>query len=269
MKRAEYFVQRGSDVRGPTTPARIRELAAAGKLSRDDLIRRGDNGDWFRVGDIPNLFDGAPGDPDEELLTDPLANMAGQAAGLLKRAAGAVGKAGGQVGTVVKGAIAKRAERRESAAIARRETEREAEEFAAAMVPTKPPDFPRPQIARARFADDTTTCPYCSERIKREAKKCKHCGEILDPALRESRLPASAAPTVVNVTNVVRQERWNRGVAILLSLLIPGLGQLYKGQILSGIFWFFLVMLGYIFIIPGLVLHFCCICGAAMGDPYR
>src|SRR5260221_1017443 len=27
-------------------------------------------------------------------------------------------------------------------------------------------------------------CPYCSEVIKSDAKKCKHCGEFLDPAMR-------------------------------------------------------------------------------------
>ena len=29
-------------------------------------------------------------------------------------------------------------------------------------------------------------CPYCSEPIQEDAKKCKHCGEYLDPALRQA-----------------------------------------------------------------------------------
>ncbi|WKS80412.1 zinc ribbon domain-containing protein [Edwardsiella tarda] len=28
-------------------------------------------------------------------------------------------------------------------------------------------------------------CPYCDELISKNAKKCRHCGEILDPQLRE------------------------------------------------------------------------------------
>ena len=30
-----------------------------------------------------------------------------------------------------------------------------------------------------------TRCNYCGEEIIASAKKCKHCGEILDPTMRE------------------------------------------------------------------------------------
>jgi len=30
---------------------------------------------------------------------------------------------------------------------------------------------------------DYRECPYCAEEIAPNAKKCKHCGEILDPTL--------------------------------------------------------------------------------------
>lgn len=33
--------------------------------------------------------------------------------------------------------------------------------------------------------NDQINCPYCDELISSKAKKCKHCGEILDPQLRE------------------------------------------------------------------------------------
>ncbi len=57
---------------------------------------------------------------------------------------------------------------------------------------------------------------------------------------------------------------------MLLSFFIPGVGQMYKGQPINGIVWLILVIAGYVaFVIPGLVLHVCCIAGAGMGDPYR
>ncbi|BAB51283.1 hypothetical protein [Mesorhizobium japonicum] len=31
----------------------------------------------------------------------------------------------------------------------------------------------------------TIDCPYCAEPINAKSKKCKHCGEILDPQMRE------------------------------------------------------------------------------------
>lgn len=34
----------------------------------------------------------------------------------------------------------------------------------------------------------TIECPYCSEQINAKSKKCRHCGEILDPQMRELEL---------------------------------------------------------------------------------
>ena len=34
---------------------------------------------------------------------------------------------------------------------------------------------------------ETKNCPYCSEEILKEAKKCKFCGEFIDEKLREDR----------------------------------------------------------------------------------
>jgi TM2 domain-containing membrane protein YozV len=62
---------------------------------------------------------------------------------------------------------------------------------------------------------------------------------------------------------------WSPGVAALLSLIIPGAGQMYKGQVGKGLVWLLFVVLGYfVFIVPGLILHLICILGAAQGDPY-
>jgi len=112
------------------------------------------------------------------------------------------------------------------------------------------------RLARVGSAPDRTTCPYCKETIIAGSAKCKHCGEFLDRNLRDARAP--------------RVKQWEPVAALLLSFLIPGAGQLYKGQPLNALLWFFITVFGYVMlIIPGIVLHTCCIIGAAMGDPYK
>ncbi|WP_117880206.1 hypothetical protein [Aureibaculum luteum] len=34
---------------------------------------------------------------------------------------------------------------------------------------------------------ETKNCPYCSEEILKQAKKCKFCGEYIDEELRKER----------------------------------------------------------------------------------
>jgi TM2 domain-containing membrane protein YozV len=73
----------------------------------------------------------------------------------------------------------------------------------------------------------------------------------------------------VVVINQPPVQRWSPGLAAVLSFFVPGLGQLYKGQILNGIVWFFFVCMGYVaLILPGLVLHFFCVLGAMSGNPW-
>jgi TM2 domain-containing membrane protein YozV len=132
-------------------------------------------------------------------------------------------------------------------------------------------------------------CPFCAEQIMPLAKKCKHCGETLDVALRaaeEARrsvealasqqhgAPAYAAPVNVHVNNVVTTTTIVGGkakqgfslLAGLLSLFIPGLGQLYRGRFFAAVFWFVLTAAGYAcFFIPGVVLHILCVLSALFG----
>jgi len=67
---------------------------------------------------------------------------------------------------------------------------------------------------------------------------------------------------------VAVQSRPSNGVAAVLSLFIPGAGQMYKGKVGQGIVWLICTIIGYIvFVIPGLVLHLICIFHAASMDP--
>jgi hypothetical protein len=87
---------------------------------------------------------------------------------------------------------------------------------------------------------------------------------------RAEYVPAGAvAPGQVVVINHPPVQRWSPGLAAVLSFFVPGLGQLYKGQIINGIVWFFLVGMGYLaLILPGMVLHFFCVLGALSGNPW-
>ncbi|MFM7138381.1 MAG: DUF4339 domain-containing protein [Planctomycetota bacterium] len=78
-----------------------------------------------------------------------------------------------------------------------------------------------------------------------------------------------AGPGQVVVLNQPPVQRWSPGLAAVLSFFLPGLGQVYKGQVINGIVWFFFVCMGYAaLILPGLVLHFFCVLGALSGNPW-
>lgn len=51
---------------------------------------------------------------------------------------------------------------------------------------------------------EVVECPYCMEKILAKAKKCKHCGEILDAQMREIELlkkQINTSPLVINNNN--------------------------------------------------------------------
>lgn len=83
----------------------------------------------------------------------------------------------------------------------------------------------------------------------------------------------TTSPPLQNVQiNIPQQpyQKWSPGVAAVLSFFIPGVGQMYKGDILSGILWLIAVPIGYfLLIVPGLILHLICIITAASGNPYK
>ncbi|HOK47844.1 MAG TPA: hypothetical protein PLP04_08255 [Bryobacteraceae bacterium] len=78
----------------------------------------------------------------------------------------------------------------------------------------------------------------------------------------DAEMSRQAAPTVVV------QSRPSNGVAAVLSLFLPGAGQIYMGSIAAGIVWLIFTVIGYLLLIlPGLVLHLICILHAASMKP--
>ena len=65
-------------------------------------------------------------------------------------------------------------------------------------------------------------------------------------------------------TNPVDYETPN-SLAAIWSMMLPGLGQLMKGQIMPGLFWAFLTAGGYYsFFWPGITIHVLCVLDAAL-----
>ena len=63
-----------------------------------------------------------------------------------------------------------------------------------------------------------------------------------------------------------QENDWQPGVAAVLSLVIPGAGQIYKGRIGAGLVWLICTVLGYVaLVLPGIIIHIICIVNAASG----
>lgn len=70
--------------------------------------------------------------------------------------------------------------------------------------------------------------------------------------------------TPSEITNPVDYEIPN-SLAAIWSMMLPGLGQLLKGQIMPGIIWAFLTAGGYYsFFWPGITIHMLCVLDAAL-----
>ena len=148
---------------------------------------------------------------------------------------------------------------------------------------------PAPATEPARSAEPSTAggtmrCPFCSEVILVGAKKCKHCHEYLDYALRDIHAQRGAAGQTGSslVPHAHQQQmqqlqqqqqqmqqiqQWNNTSATqaaLLSFFVPGLGQMCSGRVPAGLLWMMFTCLGYVcFIVPGIVLHILCVINAA------
>lgn len=93
-------------------------------------------------------------------------------------------------------------------------------------------------------------CPFCAEEIQEEARVCRFCQREL------------ATGQLSGVQVAVARKPPTPGTAAALSLLIPGLGQMYAGNVGAGVVWLFFVVVGYAMIVPGIILHLVCILNA-------
>ncbi len=92
-----------------------------------------------------------------------------------------------------------------------------------------------------------SNCPECKGTVSEAARTCPHCGHPLMTFHQ-------AYPTVPP----------------LLSLVLPGSGQILKGQTLMGLLFLFMTVFLYLLFFPaGLLIHFLAIVDAAWVDPNR
>lgn len=90
------------------------------------------------------------------------------------------------------------------------------------------------------------TCKECNQEVSSKAKTCPHCG---CPRLKFKDVGFFEFEPLYAV----------------LSLLIPGLGQLVKLQILNALVWFIVVVCLYsVYLFPGIIAHILCIAGAGI-----
>jgi TM2 domain-containing membrane protein YozV len=100
-----------------------------------------------------------------------------------------------------------------------------------------------------------TNCPDCKKEVSVRAATCPNCGCPIKKEINKQ-------PDITEI-----KKDWSPGIAAVLSLIIPGAGQMYKGQVGTGIIWLLSVAVGYmLMVVPGLILHLICITNASSGN---
>ena len=288
-----YFIQRGTKVNGPFDKAQLKTLVQAKKLKKSDGISKSTDGPWEPFGSVyKKIFSAAPSPAKS---TVPTINawkvkrgllgkiqvnfkcpgcsneLKSDASEVLQQDYCSACGAGFMLGQPVADEIAVIRERiaaekaaqdlenqqkkREKQQRRREEQQRKQEEEERKQIQVRGKQ--RQQAELLQPAQPITVVPSNPQlQIPAQYQQA--------PVAYQ---PASAPANINIVVNQHTNRRWSRFGAIILSFLIPGLGQLYKGQVINGIVWFVIVIIGYaLLIIPGLILHLCCIVGAGMGN---
>jgi TM2 domain-containing membrane protein YozV len=236
---AAWYIKRGEKVAGPVDAAKLKQLVSAGKVLPSDALAKEANGPWTPAGRT-SLFASSPkpasvptavaNEPDSAPIVPTVERLPIHHNGNGKRTG--VLEAVGRGTLAVGGGV-----------------------FRVLSVRSQ-----RRHELKLAKAQAKATAP-----VQQQAAQVPiQVAQVPAPAIQITNVNTN----VVNVGGSVK--RWSRLVAFLLSFFIPGLGQMYKGQVVNGVVWFVLVIVGYVcFIVPGIVLHMLCAIGAAMGNPYR
>ena len=137
---------------------------------------------------------------------------------------------------------------------------------------------PPQQVAPLKTKTNLFPCPDCGRACSISATSCPQCGRpfsnmTAQPPVHQQPPMAGQAPAQIHYyypPPYPAPQVWSPGIAAILSLFIPGVGQMYKGRVAEGILWLIFTPIGYLFlIVPGLILHILCIVTASQGDPHR
>lgn len=74
-------------------------------------------------------------------------------------------------------------------------------------------------------ADSTHACPSCGERIKQVARKCRHCGDFLDPKLKKDRRKARRRELADSKEPGRLRKIWRVLCAVIFPILCFGLSE--------------------------------------------
>jgi hypothetical protein len=287
----DWYYARNGERQGPVPRAKLQQLARDGWLTADDLVWTSGMPAWAPAGHVPELAGGplgrtlkraidgivpppetAPrgGEPARRRTADTIAAAWGDLAPRhLLAAAGAFLAALGIAFTAIGGtalALAFTLGGLSLAALGMHvELGRLTAQATANLAQAWRESAARRHEAR-KLALENRRLELEAQRLAQERAAATRPAVVPPPVPPAPPLAAAGCTLVITHPPV---QRWSPGLAALLSFLVPGLGQLYKGQIVNGVAWFFIVGLGYVaLILPGLVLHLFCILGAASGNPW-
>jgi TM2 domain-containing membrane protein YozV len=119
----------------------------------------------------------------------------------------------------------------------------------------------KPGVMEGSIKTKMRDCRYCKSQIEADVWVCPHCGKETRASYAVANMKHERDKHGANIgeSNVP----WSPGLAAVMSFIIPGLGQIYKGQIGSGLGWFLGVIVGYAcFVLPGIAFHVWCVFNA-------